>query len=291
MDWRRTTARRQLMKPGISCAAASSALLGFVMHAPDGDPGRMLVTWGAVLLLAAGGATFNNLQDRFQDAKFARTRHRPLPGARIAVPESLTQAIVLTGLGLIGLLCLQGGFFLPALGLAALGLYNGLYTPLKTRTTAAIVPGAVCGMIPPLIGWVAGGGRPGAHQVWHLMAIFGVWQLPHYWLLMLTYREDYRKAAAASMVNRFSTAQFNRIVFAWIPPYAFLMVLLPAFGMLRTSWITWLVLGHAFCLPLLFTILLFSPAAKIRYGFLFRSINLSIGMLALLLALDRIMAV
>ena len=291
MDWRRTTARRQLIKPGISCAAAASALLGFVMHAPDGDHGRMLVTWGAVLLLAAGGATFNNLQDRFQDAEFARTRHRPLPGARITVPESVTQAIVLTGLSLIGLFCLQGGFFLPAIGLAALGLYNGIYTPLKTRTTAAIVPGAVCGMIPPLIGWVAAGGRPGAHQIWHLMVIFGVWQLPHYWLLMLTYREDYRKAAATSMVNRFSTAQFNRIVFAWIPPYSFLMVLLPAFGMLRTTWITWLVLANAFCLPLLFAILLFSPAAKIRYGFLFRSINLSIGMLAVLLALDRIMTV
>ncbi len=46
-----------------------------------------------------------------------------------------------------------------ALGAANIGLYAGVYTPLKVVSIANTWVGAVVGAIPPLMGWAAAAGQ------------------------------------------------------------------------------------------------------------------------------------
>ena len=71
--------------------------------------------------------------------------------------------------------------------------YVGLYTPMKTRSHASTVVGAVPGALPPLIGWAAARGNVSAGG-WTLFAIVFVWQIPHFMALAWMYRDDYGSA-------------------------------------------------------------------------------------------------
>jgi protoheme IX farnesyltransferase len=72
-------------------------------------------------------------------------------------------------------------------------LYVCVYTPLKTRSPAALFVGAVSGAMPILMGYVAVAGRiDGRGTV--LFALLYAWQLPHFLSIALIHAEDYRRA-------------------------------------------------------------------------------------------------
>jgi heme O synthase-like polyprenyltransferase len=52
--------------------------------------------------------------------------------------------------------------------------------------------GAICGAIPPMMGWTAATGRV-AYGAWVLGAILFVWQIPHFLALAWLYRIDYER--------------------------------------------------------------------------------------------------
>jgi protoheme IX farnesyltransferase len=54
---------------------------------------------------------------------------------------------------------LQANSTTAALGAANIGLYAGVYTPLKVISIANTWVGAVVGAIPPLMGWAAAAGQ------------------------------------------------------------------------------------------------------------------------------------
>jgi protoheme IX farnesyltransferase len=99
------------------------------------------------------------------------------------------------------LLALTVGFLPAGLALLNIVLYALLYTPLKPRTTFNTLIGAVCGAIPPVIGWTAATGRlePGA---WLLGGLLFVWQIPHFLALAWLYREDYARGGHAMLPVR-----------------------------------------------------------------------------------------
>ena len=103
-----------------------------------------------------------------------------------------------------------------AAALAALTsiLYLGVYTPLKTRTTAATLIGAFPGALPPVIGWAAARGSlgPGAYV---LFAILFLWQVPHFHSISWVYREDYARAGIRMLpvVDRDGRVTFGQIIF------------------------------------------------------------------------------
>jgi protoheme IX farnesyltransferase len=68
-----------------------------------------------------------------------------------------------------------------------------VYTPLKRKTTAALLIGAVPGAIPPLLGWTTVTNRidaPGAV----LFGILFLWQVPHFLAIALFRSDDYQRA-------------------------------------------------------------------------------------------------
>ncbi len=187
-----------------------------------------------VYLLASGSSALNQCQERPIDARMLRTRHRPLPSGWIDLPTALFIAglFILLGLALLASVRHQA-MTLVTLGLAALVWYNGVYTYLKRVTPFAVVPGALIGSIPPLIGYVAAGGDLGDPRIALAACFFFVWQIPHFWLLLLLCGEQYSAAGLPSLTRVFTPPQLRRITFVWIAATAVAGLTLPAADFLR----------------------------------------------------------
>jgi protoheme IX farnesyltransferase len=144
-----------------------------------------------------------------------RTKSRPIPSGRLN-PEAalwISSGLILSG----SLILFYGAENLAlALGLFAVLWYNLIYTPLKQKTAFAAIPGALVGAIPPILGWVSGGGSILDPKIWGISLFFFIWQVPHFWLLLLDFSKDYDKAGLPSLTKIFSTEQIKRIIFIWL---------------------------------------------------------------------------
>ncbi|MCG8549843.1 MAG: UbiA family prenyltransferase [Desulfobacterales bacterium] len=118
----------ELTKIRLSLYMGVSGAAGFVL-AQTGPPAGAVAAGFWIVLLAAGSAVVNNIQDRFYDKGFERTRGRAMPCAMLSLPKALTLAVFFSLTGLAGLCHLS--YMAGGLGAAALMLYNGIYTPLK----------------------------------------------------------------------------------------------------------------------------------------------------------------
>ena len=218
----RLGARWRLAKGGLSLMLGLTSLFGFLLASPPVPSSLLLV--GGVVLLAGGAASLNSLQEWRRDRLLRRTKHRPLPQGELVPAQALRQAVLLIGCGLL-LLSTCPGPLPVSLGLLAVVLYNGLYTPLKATTMLALVPGAVCGSLPVVIGWVAGGGRPGSPIAALVMALLVLWQIPHFWLLSLSYYDDYAGGALPHLLRHLSESAVRRLLVPWVAALAAVMLL------------------------------------------------------------------
>jgi protoheme IX farnesyltransferase len=215
--------RLRLAKTPLCLLLSFSSVFGFVFAAPQIFPEVIPLVVG-VLLLAGGGATLNSLQEWRQDSAMVRTRNRPLPQGELTLAAAAWQAFCLILLGVLFLSFFSS--FLPvATGLLALLLYNGVYTPLKQKTVLAVLPGALSGALPPLIGWFAGGGPVFSSTALLLLLLLILWQIPHYWLVVLRYSEDYSSGRMPSMLGSFSEKSLRRLLIPWIAALAAAMLL------------------------------------------------------------------
>ncbi len=220
-----TSYRWQIAKVPLCLLVAVSALFGFFLASPRYFPQAPIVFSG-VLLLACGGASLNSYQEYRLDRLLARTRNRPLARGLITPGAALLQARILLLLGL-SILYLgstgQGPFWIGALSIV---LYNFVYTPLKYRSIWALVPGALCGALPPLIGWLAGGGGIASPVILTLVVLFAVWQMPHFWLVVLDNREDYQRGVLPSMIKLMPERSLRLLSAVWVTALVTIMHLL-----------------------------------------------------------------
>jgi heme o synthase len=219
-----------LMRLPLSAAVAGSALAGAILAAGSIERGSLLIALG-VLLLTAGASAANQVQEREHDRRMIRTRQRPVAAGRMVPQTALGIALLLAAAGLF--LLQQAGNPCPlALGLAGLICYNGLYTPLKKRSLFAILPGALCGAIPPVIGWSAAGGALDDFRILLIAGLFFIWQIPHFWILAGRHRRDYQRAHLPTFFEKFSQGQLTRIFSMWAIALAIASLTLPACGLL-----------------------------------------------------------
>jgi heme o synthase len=210
----RVAAWLHLIKLPVCLLVAFSTLFGSVLAGPVTLSRTMLTVLG-MLLLACGSAAFNSLQEIQLDASMTRTKDRPLPQGRISGCQAGVFALLLV---VAGLWCLYLGSHLlrtVGLGLVAVVLYNLVYTTLKTRTVAAIIPGALSGALPPYIGWSAAGGDPLSGTALMLCSLFVLWQVPHSLLIVLSHKDDYLKNDIPSPVKLFPESSLKRIFMVW----------------------------------------------------------------------------
>lgn len=199
----------ELTKIRLSLYMGVSGVTGFVLAQSRPSAGAVAVGFW-IVVLAAGSAVVNNIQDRFYDKEFERTRDRVMPCGRITLPMAAILALVFSLTGLAGLYHLSA--MAGVLGGGALILYNGIYTPLKKKYPMfALVPGAVCGMLPPAIGWAAAtASDPGAVSMIHLwtfMTCLGVWQWPHSLLIFAAY--------PSTLGNRMTDREMDWLIMIW----------------------------------------------------------------------------
>ena len=143
----------QLTKLRIALFAALSTSAGFIL-ACRGLSEQIVFPVLGVLSLSCGAAALNQYQERRPDRIMERTRARPLPSERLSSRAVLKISFSLVLLGLL-ILFLRTNWKALAIGISAVVLYNGVYTPLKKKTAFAVLPGALIGALPPLLGWIS----------------------------------------------------------------------------------------------------------------------------------------
>ena len=182
----------ELTKARLVALVVVTAAVGYLMASPGGWNGaRLAWTLAGTALAAAGSMVLNQRIEVEQDSRMERTRLRPLPTGAISLARaSLIGASVATA-GVV-LLAWRTNLLTSALGLAVIGIYTLVYTPMKRRTTACTLAGAICGAIPPMMGWTAATGGLGL-GAWVLAGILFLWQIPHFLALAWLYRDDYER--------------------------------------------------------------------------------------------------
>jgi heme o synthase len=178
-----------LTKPRVTLLVLATSAVG--MGVAPGVLGARRALWmllGTWLCVASANA-LNCFIERDSDKHMRRTRNRPLPAGRLDPAVARAFGLVL-GLVSLPVLALGTNFVTSVLGLVALICYVGVYTPMKRRSTWALIVGAVPGALPPLMGYAAVSGELGVKGVL-LFALMFLWQIPHVIGLAAFRREDY----------------------------------------------------------------------------------------------------
>lgn len=225
----------ELTKVKITSFVTVTTAFGYIAASGKIDLMIVPVLFG-VLLLAFGSAALNHYQEKDFDSRMDRTKGRPIPSGRISPDNVLIISLMLILSGSV-ILILWTNLLALGLGLLNLVWYNFIYTMLKRKTPFAIVPGSLVGAIPPMIGWAAASGSLLDAQIIIIAFFFFIWQIPHFWLLLLVMDKDYQQAGFPTLTQIFSHEQLSRITFIWIISTAVTGFMIPLFGIVTEFWI------------------------------------------------------
>ncbi|PLW96647.1 MAG: hypothetical protein C0591_08295, partial [Marinilabiliales bacterium] len=181
---------------------------------------------------------------------------------------------------------LGSNFLAAQLGLLALILYNGIYTPLKRKTAFAVVPGSIIGAIPPMVGWVAGGGQLSDPRLFILAFFFFIWQVPHFWLLMLKYGKEYEEAGYPSITSMISKQQIKNATFMWTAATAVTALMIPVSGLMSTVFFKITIVLASIWLIIVFARLLSSKKEDFNPFYYFMRINYFVLIMIIALSID-----
>ncbi|MCF8229908.1 MAG: heme o synthase [Bacteroidales bacterium] len=274
----------ELGKMKITFAVSLTTIAGYVLANDGFDTGLILPTLG-IFLLACGSSALNHYQERDKDAMMERTKDRPIPSGKISPSGAMIIAILFIVSGAY-LLYFGSGFLAMQLGLLALIWYNAIYTPLKRKTAFAVVPGSIIGAIPPVVGWVAAGGSLTNPQVLILAFFFFIWQVPHFWLLLLKYGKEYEQAGFPSLTSIYTENQIRNITFIWTLATAIASLMIATFGVIDSIITKILLLLAAIWLVIAFADLILRKNQAFNPFKYFMKINYFVLMVLFLLTLD-----
>ena len=175
-----------------------TAFVGFVAGTKGPLSGMdvvlLLHTLLGTALVASGTSAFNQVWEKDLDGRMARTAGAAAARrAHLAGPGAALFAGALSVAGLAELWLFTDPVT-TALAAFTLVSYVLVYTPMKTRSPASTIVGAVPGALPPLGGYTAAAGGAIGLPGLALFAILFVWQLPHFFAIGWRHRADYAKA-------------------------------------------------------------------------------------------------
>jgi protoheme IX farnesyltransferase len=197
---------------------------------------------------AFGSAAFNQLMEIDLDRLMKRTADRPLPARRMNPITAFALGWVLSAMGIIHLAVMVSSFaaYLTA---ATVAIYVFVYTPMKRISSLNTLIGAIPGAIPPMIGWVGGGGGIWDPEAWFLFGMLFFWQLPHFVAINWLCRQEYEDAGYRMWSNGDLSGRRSGILCAL---FAFVLAV---FSVLPGIWgfanVLWLIGGPVFGLAIM----------------------------------------
>ena len=276
----------QLGKFTISIPVALTGFLGYFRVSPQFDWSLIYVIFG-IFLMSMGSSTFNQIQERKTDKLMNRTKKRPLPSGRVSLSFAIIVGISLSVAGLIMLL-LTKSMLAASIGLFTLLWYNLVYTPLKRLTPFAVLPGAIIGALPPLIGWTAAGGNMLDQEIIMISMFLFIGQMPHYWLLLMKVGDEFKDAGLPVITSLFSKSQLRNISFSWIFAAALAVAVFPVFHIINSSWLTYLLLAVIAIFLVVMFFLSFRGEIMDHWKRAFITVNLFYLFIILLLIADKL---
>jgi len=276
----------ELSKLKIMIPVSLTGFTGFFVFDPSLSSSIFYVT-GAILLLSVAASVLNQLQEAEIDRKMNRTMNRPLPSGNITKGH----AIIFFLLNLISgtlILLTAGNLTAAIIGLITIFWYNIIYTYAKRITAFAVVPGAITGALPPLIGWVAAGGGVWDKPIIFLEFLFFTGQIPHFWLMILKYGDEYKKAGMPSLTEVFSTNQINRLTFIWAVSSIFAAIFLCYFGIIQSGILIVILLAASAITIWKFSDLIRMPVDRNNYTKYSMTLYLYFLVVMVLLVIDRL---
>ena len=280
-------AYRKLLRLELSTMVALSALAGYLFAGGHLQVNTLLVTAGAGLL-AAGCSALNQWQEQDLDQRMQRTHLRPLPTGVLTPQSALLIASLCISSGALLLMTLPGSQSL-LLGVLAVIWYNAIYTPLKRHTPFAAIPGAICGALPPLIGWTAAGGMLFTQKSLILAGTLFVWQIPHTWLLLCCYRDDLKNSGLPNLFETIATEKLLKINNCWLLSLFLCYLLFPTFSYIQIPALVFIYVTSLFVIFFLTLRAAYNSNKEASARKAFHLVNISMALLLTVLILDRLL--
>lgn len=190
-----------LVKPRITALVIMTTACGLWMASHNPPAILVIATISGTVLLVGAANSLNMYIERETDALMRRTKDRPLPAKRMKPIVALWFGVTLAAIAVV-VLTLFVNHLTGLLGLIAFISYVLFYTPLKQKSTIALLIGAVPGALPPLMGWTAVTGTLKIPQDLPGLTLFFIlflWQIPHFLAIALFHREEYARAGIKIM--------------------------------------------------------------------------------------------
>lgn len=222
-----------LMKLRIILPVALSALAGYVLIAATLNATALFVTLGT-FFMAGASSVINQIQEQQIDRIMPRTQNRPIPSGAVTTRQAWSIAILLFIAGSATLLS-KTTPIAYALALLSGLWYNLIYTPLKKKTAFAVIPGSITGALPPMIGYAAASGSLLNSEIILVACFFFLGQIPHFWLIILKYGDEYTLAGLPNLTHFFHKQQIKRLNIFWIVTALSSVLLMISYGLFQTS--------------------------------------------------------
>ncbi|HKK63729.1 MAG TPA: protoheme IX farnesyltransferase [Bacteroidales bacterium] len=231
----------QLGKIKISVPVALTGFLGYFRG--DGSFSEQLAfTISGIFFMAMGSSAINQIQERDIDRQMERTAARPIPSGRLPLSQAIAYAVAFSAGGL-ALLFMTESLIAALLGAFTLAWYNLVYTPLKKITPFAVLPGAIIGALPPLIGWTAAGQSLFEKEILFISFFLFIGQMPHYWLLLIKVGDEFKNAGLPVITELLSKDQLRKISFIWMIAASVSVVIFPAAGIMHSYIIAFIMIA------------------------------------------------
>jgi protoheme IX farnesyltransferase len=183
-----------LCKPKVVMLLLLTAIVGVVLASPPGGISVFVLVMSSlgIGLAASAGAAINQIVERENDAKMARTEGRPLPQGKVSQQNAFIFAVMMAAASVF-ILTAWINVLTAILTFASMIGYAVVYTMyLKKATPQNIVIGGLAGATPPLLGWTSVTNSIDPHGLLLVLIIY-TWTPPHFWALAIHRRDDYAK--------------------------------------------------------------------------------------------------
>jgi protoheme IX farnesyltransferase len=204
----------QLMKVRLTSTVAFSSGIGFVLAERKFVDVLTLFCFllgGFCITVAAN--VINQIIEKDSDAIMHRTSGRPLPLGSIGITNAKWFVVFNIVVGTL-ILYFFTNLYATLLSLFSLVLYAFVYTPMKTKSSIAVLIGAFPGAFPPMIGWVAATNQFG----WEPGVLFGIqffWQFPHFWAIAWVLDDEYKKVGIKLLPTKEKTKTTALIILTY----------------------------------------------------------------------------